>query len=171
MKNNFMLCILFVIFPFFGITAHTELSQTLNRDISVFADEIDVIDLYKRPPYKVSSKRRKHILDGDNPSDPRDGHGPNRGKTIGAFPDTWTDDYVIAAIERVANSPNSTWKQSSGRGYRTAPVTKGSPDSNAPKTTSRGTPVRFRVKGRDHSITIEVIIEPDGEGIITAYKK
>ena len=121
--------------------------------------------------YQVSEKRKKHILEGDNPNDPMDGHGPNRGKMIGAFPDTWTDEQVISAIERVANSSNSTWKQTTGSGYKTAPITIGAPDPNAPSTTEKGTPTRFKVQGKDHSITIELIIAPQGERIITGYRK
>lgn len=119
--------------------------------------------------YQVSDARRNHILEGEGPNDP--GHGPNRGFSEGAFPDTWTDDQVINAIERVANSENSTWKQSTGSGYMTAPVTQGGPDSNAPNTTNSGRPVRFKVQGQDHSLDIEIIVEPSGEGIITGYVK
>uniref|UniRef100_UPI0026EDE47E EndoU domain-containing protein n=2 Tax=Enterocloster clostridioformis TaxID=1531 RepID=UPI0026EDE47E len=118
--------------------------------------------------YKVSDSRREHILEGDPPGT---GHGPNRGNSEGAFPDTWTDEQAIDAIERVANSPNSTWKQATGKGFDTAPVTTGGPDINAPLTTNNGTPVRFKVQGQDHGVSIEVIVEPNGEGIITGYTK
>ena len=117
--------------------------------------------------FSVSESRRRHILDGEGPSDP--GHGPNRGFSEGAFPDSWTDDQVISAIEEVANDPQSTWKQSTGPGYQTAPITQGAPDANAPLTTNSGNPVRFVVRGRNHGLNIEVIIEPNGEGIITGY--
>ena len=48
---------------------------------------------------KVSTSRRDHILEGEGPNDP--GHGPNRGFGNSAFPDTWTDDYAIKAVEDV----------------------------------------------------------------------
>lgn len=118
--------------------------------------------------YEVSDSRREHILEGDPPGT---GHGPNRGSSEGAFPDTWTDDQVIDAIERVANNPNSTWKQATGSGYTNAPVTQGGPDPNAPLSTSSGNPVRFKVQGQDHGLNIEIIVEPGGEGIITGYVK
>ena len=89
----------------------------------------------------------------------------------GAFPDTWTDDQAIAAIERVANSPNSTWKQTTGPGFGDAPVTVGGPSPTAPSQTNNGHPVRFSVRGQDHGLNIEVIVEPGGEGIITGYNK
>ena len=117
---------------------------------------------------KVSSSRREHILEGEGPNDP--GHGPNRGFGNSAFPDTWTDDYAIKAVENVANSPNSTWQQSTGPGGgRNAPVTIGGPDVNAPLTTRNGRPVRFVVEGRNHGLDVRVIVEPGGEGIVTGF--
>ena len=47
---------------------------------------------------KVSPNRRRHILEGEGPDDP--GHGPNRGFGDQAFPDTWSDDYAINAVEK-----------------------------------------------------------------------
>ena len=116
---------------------------------------------------KVSPSRREHI-EGEGPNDP--GHGPNRGFGNSAFPDTWTDDYAIKAVENVANSPNSTWQQSTGPGGgRNAPVTIGGPDVNAPLTTRNGRPVRFVVEGRNHGLDVRVIVEPGGEGIVTGF--
>ena len=123
---------------------------------------------HEESDYHVSDVRKRHILEGEDPiKDP--GHGPNRGFTKNAFPDTWTDEQVISAIERVANSKNSTWKQSTGSGYMTAPITIGGPDPAAPCKTNVGSNVRFKVEGRDHSLNITVIVEPSGEGIITGY--
>ena len=117
--------------------------------------------------YKVSDSRKTHILEGNGPKDP--GHGPNRGFTFGAFPDTWTDDQAISAIEDIANSPNSKWRQSTGPGYIDAPITVGGPDTNAPKLNNFKRPVRFEVTGRNHGLNITVIVEPNGGGIITGY--
>ncbi|OAD19606.1 YD repeat-containing protein [Candidatus Thiomargarita nelsonii] len=116
--------------------------------------------------YEVSPSRRTHILEGDPPGT---GHGPNRGQTMGAFPDTWNDNQAIAAIERTANSPNSTWRQSTGPGVGT--ITTGGPAPNAPTHNSKGNPVRFEVSGRAYSKTIVAIVEPVGEKIITGYCK
>jgi len=118
--------------------------------------------------YTVSSERRTHILEGDPPGT---GHGPNRDHTQGAFPDTWTDDQVIAAVERVVNSPKSTWKQATGPGFITAPVTRGGPPAGAPTLNNQNRPIRYKVQGRDHGQDIEAIVEPNGEGIITAYTR
>ncbi|MGM5629631.1 EndoU domain-containing protein [Apibacter raozihei] len=98
-----------------------------------------------------------------------DGHGPNRGKQQGAFPDTWTDDQAIAAIEKVANSPKSRWEQTTGPGVGT--FTTGGPNPNAQGETNTGRPVSYKVTGQDHGKNIEVIVRPSGEGIITGYVK
>ena len=82
-----------------------------------------------RQKYEVSDSRRKHILEGDSSGT---GHGTNRGNTEEAFLDTWAHDQAIGDIERVVNSPNSTWKQATGSGYRDAPITHGGLDPNAP---------------------------------------
>ena len=117
---------------------------------------------------KVSDNRRRHILEGEGPDDP--GHGPNRGFGNSAFPDTWSDDNAIKAVEDVANSPKSIWQQATGPGSgRNTPKTIGGPDPNAPLTTRNGRPVRFTVEGQNHSLDIRVIVEPGGEGIVTGF--
>ncbi len=118
--------------------------------------------------YSVSGKRRKHILDGDPPGT---GHGSNRGQTEGVFPDTWTDDQAIEAIERIASGNNSTWKQVSGPGSQDSKITLGGFDPDAPIKTNKNTPIRYMVQGFDHGVKIEVIVAPNGEGIITGYVK
>jgi RHS repeat-associated protein len=117
--------------------------------------------------YSVSPDRRAHILEGDPEGS---GHGPSRSQKD-AFPNTWTDDYAIKAIERVANDPNSTWKQSTGPGFPTAPVSRGGPAPGSPTHNNTGSLVRFIVRGRDHGLNIQVIVEPGGEGIITGYPR
>ncbi|WP_081865859.1 EndoU domain-containing protein [Chondromyces apiculatus] len=116
--------------------------------------------------------RASHILEGAPAhlgGKPGHGHGPGRNLPEGAFPDTWTDEQVIAAIERVANSPNSSWMMTKGPGQGT--LSRGGPLPGAASTTSGGQPVRYSVRGQDHGLNIEVIVEPTGEGIITGYNK
>ena len=152
-----------------ALVAASFMSATgIGNDSGKFVEALTDGDSNSQRKYEVSDSRREHILEGDTPGT---GHGPNRGSSEGAFPDTWTDDQVIDAIERVANNSNSTWKQATGSGYINAPVTQGGPDPNAPLSTSSGNPVRFKVQGQDHGLNIEVIVEPGGEGIITGYVK
>jgi RHS repeat-associated protein len=122
--------------------------------------------------YRVSASRAAHILEGAPAypgARPGHGHGPGRGYTMGAFPDTWTDAQAIAAIERVASSPKSTWTCRSGPNVGS--VSQGGPAPGAATTTNPGTPVRYAVRGQDHGLDIEVIVAPTGEGIITGYTK
>ena len=118
----------------------------------------------------VSDERREHILEGDGPGTGT-GHGPNRENTRGSFPDTWTDDQAINAIESVANSPDSTWRQSTGAGGNqpTTPITIGGPNPSAPTLNNQGNPVRFEVQGQNHGLDITVIVEPSVGNIITGY--
>ncbi len=116
-------------------------------------------------PYRVSETRREHILVGNPPKDP--GHGPNRGYTRGAFPDSMTDDEAIAAIEDVANNPNLMWKRQSKDGNVTA--FRGGPNPNEPAFTISGRSSRYQIEGESHGQYIRVIVEPGGEGIITGF--
>lgn len=115
--------------------------------------------------HRVSEERREHILVGKPPDDP--GHGPNRGYTRSAFPDSMTDDESIAAIEDVANSRNSTWTRQTGPKEKKSNV--GGPASGEPTHTKSGLPVRYKVEGESHGQKIWVIVEPDGEGIVTGF--
>lgn len=101
----------------------------------------------------ISYERRRHILDGDATGG---GHGPGRyvpGKS--EFPSQWSDDQTIANISDVVKDPNSQWMQQTGR-------------SGAHYTNS-GAPVRWRVEGTKEGVEIRVIVEPYGQGVVTAY--
>ena len=126
------------------------------------------VDVFGLSCLKVSDARRKHILDGIPTGT---AHGPNRGLTRGAFPDTWTDDQAIAAIERVANSSKSTWKQSAGPGFMNSSISRGGPSPDAPLVNRSGNSVRHTVRGNDHGLEIEVIVDPANSEIITGYVK
>ncbi|MEP0873680.1 DUF4114 domain-containing protein [Trichocoleus desertorum AS-A10] len=105
--------------------------------------------------YKLSIARRKHILDGDQNGG---GHGPGRnisGKS--EFPSRWSDEQSVNNIYDVLKDPLSTWRQQTG--------------SPGAKYTRNGDPVRWTVEGHRDGIDIRVVVEPDGEGIITAYPK
>lgn len=75
---------------------------------------------------------------------------------------------AIGAVERVSNSPTSTWQATGGPDA--GKQTVGGPDPNAAThTRSSRKPVRYAVRNNDHGRLIEVIVEPAGEGIITGY--
>ncbi len=83
----------------------------------------------RKPPYRVDAGRRVHILDGDLTGG---GHRAGTGKGKSEFPQDWSDDDVIRAIEDVANDLNSV--RVPGRKGRT--VAKG---------VRRGIPIRVVV--------------------------
>ncbi len=120
---------------------------------------------------RFSEGTREHMLEGD-PGDPGSGHGPNRGSREGAFPDTWTDDQAVGASERVAASPLSTWKRQYGSHAESAEIHAGGPAPGEAQTTASGRPMRYRVRGQDHGLDLELIVEkaPGEQGlIITSY--
>ncbi len=94
----------------------------------------------------ASEKRTKHILYGDSTGG---GHlWPGKpGKSV--FPKTWKADKVMHYISDIATDPKLDWKP--GR------VVKGNQ--------------RYEVIGVREGIKIKIIIEPKGEGIITAFPK
>jgi len=92
----------------------------------------------------VSPQRRMHILDGDSTGG---GHGFGRamdGKS--EFPASVSDDEIIAGIESIANNPTLYPR-------RRIPI-KG-------KYILRG--------GRIKGVRVVVVVDLDGEGIITAW--
>ena len=115
--------------------------------------------------YRVSEKRKKHILEGESADDP--GHGPNRGFERSAFPDSMTDDEAIATVEDVANSPNAAWVRRTGPGEKQVHI--GGPAPGEPKFTKSGAPVRYNVTEERNGLKMLVAVEPDGEGIITGF--
>ena len=119
----------------------------------------ELMDTLRRKLFKrgsgaslASEKRRKHILFGDSTGG---GHlwPGNPGKT--PFPRNWDADKVMKEVSDIATDPSLTWKQITGK-----------PGSTVTKS---GKPVRFEVIGEREGVKIKVILEPGGEGIITAH--
>ena len=99
----------------------------------------DLVDL-------STSSRRTHILDGHRwPGAP--------GKS--AFPKGWSDDQILHHVSDIATDPNLRWIQQTGK--------------PGAAFTKNGDPVRFYVDGIRGGQNIRVILEPGGEGIITAF--
>ena len=100
----------------------------------------------------ASPKRTKHILYGDAtggghlwPGLP--GHTP--------FPKGWTPNQIMHNISDIATDPKLTWKQITGKSGKAL--------------TKKGKPVRYEVTGMRDGQKIKVVVEPGGEGIITAH--
>lgn len=75
------------------------------------------------------------------------------GKT--PFPKGWSGDKIMHAVSDIATDPALNWQQITGRAG--AALTKS------------GKPVRYAVTGSRDGQRIRVVIEPGGEGIITAH--
>jgi hypothetical protein len=101
----------------------------------------------------ASSQRTTHILTGAATGG---GHlfpgAP--GKT--AFPQGWSGDQVMHHISDIATDPALKWVPQTGSGGW---------------FTKAGNPARFSVEGVRDRTNIKVILEPAGEGIITAFQK
>ena len=92
---------------------------------------------------RISRERQRHILDGDATGG---GHGPGRGiPGKSEFPSRWSDRQVINYISDIIKDPRSRWTQQPGK------------------------PVRWRIEGTRNGVDIRVIVEPQGEGVITAF--
>ncbi|MCX6406075.1 MAG: polymorphic toxin-type HINT domain-containing protein [Propionibacteriales bacterium] len=99
-----------------------------------------------------SSKRRVHILEGDTTGG---GHLWPGAKDKTPFPESWSGDKIMHEVSDIATDPSLEWSQITGR--------------TGAEFTKKGRPVRFAVEGRRDGIDVRVILEPGGEGIITAH--
>lgn len=100
------------------------------------------INVYKLS--RISPQRRIHILDGD-----ATGGGHRSGRGIpgkSEFPSRWNDRQVIKYISDIIKDPNSRWIRQPGK-----------------------PPYRWRIEGTRDGINIRVIVEPQGQGVITAF--
>lgn len=91
----------------------------------------------------------------------------NTSKTL--FPGNWSDDKIFEAARSVVTDPDSRWtrepdpKKGGGR-----PNTLMNPWHDRDDVEWE-IPARLRVDGHFDGVRLRVIVEPKGEGIITAY--
>ena len=90
--------------------------------------------------YSVGATERIHILVGDRTGG---GHRHGAGQQRSEFPQAWTDDAIIMAIERIANSSTST--------------------------SSNGRLGRKIFMGTENSVRIKVVADPKTGRIITGF--
>ena len=119
--------------------------------------------------------RLEHILRGESESSgghrwppnpeggPKNPAGVKDPKT--PFPRTWNDDRILGVVADIVKDPSTVWVQDKGPGMGTK-VT-GLPAK--PPVTAKGAPVRYSAEVVVEGVTIKVIVEPGGEGIITAF--
>jgi hypothetical protein len=107
----------------------------------------------------ASAQRTQHILHGDATGG---GHlwPDSAGKT--PFPQSWDANKIMSTTSDLATNPNFLWQPQTGSGGL---------------YTKSGKPARFVVTDANGNlpvvdgVPVRVIIEPAGEGIITAYPK
>lgn len=87
------------------------------------------------------------------------------GKSL--FPESWTDADIFAAAQTVAADPSSRWSRGDDD-FSGEPGTMFNPWHRLPDL-EWAAPARFRVDGRHEGVPLRVIVEPYGEGIISAY--
>ncbi|QLB42333.1 hemagglutinin repeat-containing protein [Mannheimia pernigra] len=112
-------------------------------------------DARKNMASLVNTQRAKHMLYGDET-----GGGHKFGlmrifNEKSKFPVHWGEKKILDAVSNVATDPSLKWIQQTG--------TQGS------LYTKKGVPSRFKVEGYIDGVKIRVIVEPAGEGIITAF--
>jgi Bacterial EndoU nuclease len=105
----------------------------------------DLVDL-------ASPARRTHILDGDATGG---GHRWPGQPDKTPFPKSWTDDEIMHADSDIATDPSLQWNW-----------TKGGPNGY----TRAGDPARAEVFGVRNGLCVKAVVEPAGEGIITAHQ-
>ncbi|MCB1245497.1 MAG: EndoU domain-containing protein [Verrucomicrobiae bacterium] len=97
--------------------------------------------------------RRTHILYGDGPGSGGHLFPGQPGKSV--FPESWDADKVMAEISELVSDEALEWTQVTG--------------AAGANLTKKGNAIRWKVEGVRDGVTIRAIIEPRGEGIITAF--
>ncbi len=106
----------------------------------------------------ATPQRTQHILYGDGPNSGGHLWPGQAGKT--PFPQDWDANKVMSTVSDIATDPNLLWKPQSGNGGL---------------YTKAGNPARFIVTDANGNlpvvdgVPVRVVIEPAGEGIITAF--
>jgi len=100
----------------------------------------------------ASPQRTAHITAGDATGGGHMWPGA-AGKT--AFPRGWSADKIMHHVSDIATDPGLQWVQQTGKA--------------GSLFTKSGAPARFAVTGVREGVQIKVIVEPAGEGIITAF--
>jgi hypothetical protein len=123
----------------------------------------------------ASPERSRHITQGEGtrqgghawPPNPEGGGGPGAPvrtpKT--PFPREWNDDLILEVVSNITSDPTTVWTQRTGPG--TGTQVTGYPTN--PPTTNAGAPVRYVAEVQWGGMRIRVVVEPGGEGIVSAF--
>ncbi|MEO1985232.1 MAG: hemagglutinin repeat-containing protein [Martelella sp.] len=122
------------------------------------ANNVPVKPLVDPSTNVANAQRTQHILYGDGPNSGGHLWPGQAGKT--PFPQDWDANKVMSTVSDIATDPNLLWKPQSGSGGL---------------YTKAGNPARFIVTDSNGNlpvvdgVPVRVVIEPAGEGIITAF--
>ena len=122
------------------------------------ANNVPVKPLVDPSTNVANAQRTQHILYGDGPNSGGHLWPGQAGKT--PFPQDWDANKVMSTVSDIATDPNLLWKPQSGSGGL---------------YTKAGNPARFIVTDSNGNlpvvdgVPVRVVIEPVGEGIITAF--
>jgi filamentous hemagglutinin len=143
-----------------GVTgAVDDVAGALADDVASVADDVaaggggaanttdDLVNL-------ASPDRTNHILYGDGPGSGGHLWPGQSGKT--PFPQDWSPGRVMHEVSDIATDPSIPWVPQTGNGGL---------------FTRAGLPARFTADGVRGGINVRVIVEPAGEGIITAFPR
>jgi hypothetical protein len=141
-------CSLATVFGFAAkaVVADVETGASVDGEGEV-ADAVDAVDGAGEESVNLASEARtSHILDGHM--------APGEaGNTL--FPSDWTAAQIMQNTSDIATDPTLPWIQQTGR--------------LGAELTRAGDPVRYIVSGVRGGVKMSVIVEPGGEGIITAF--
>jgi len=130
------------------------------EDASVDGEVLDITPEIRERASYLSPYRMDHIaeLHSDRAS------ARESGKTL--FPADWSDDKIFEAVQVIVSDPLSRWSRDEETGGE--PETMFNPWHELPDVDC-AIPARFRVDGVFDNVRMRVIVEPYGEGIISAY--
>ncbi|WP_280448620.1 EndoU domain-containing protein [Nocardia brasiliensis] len=104
----------------------------------------------------------------DHIAEQHSGRRSKRDSKKTLFPANWSDDKIFEAARTVVIDPDARWSREA------EPEKGGKPDTlfnpyHTRKDIEWEIPARLRVDGYFDGIKLRVVVEPYGEGIITAY--
>lgn len=130
-------------------------------EFNVVAEALEVTPEVRERGSYLSPYRMDHIAElHSHPA-----AGRELGKSL--FPADWSDDKLFEAIQAVASDASSRWTRGDDD-LSGEPGTLFNPWHNLPDVDA-AIPARFRVHGTFGGVKLRVIVEPYGEGIISAY--
>lgn len=129
----------------------------------VEGEELDITAEERRAASYLSPYRMDHIAELHS------ARAANRDLGKSLFPADWSDDKIFEAVRAVVWNASSRWTRGDDD-FSGKPGTLVNPWHKLPDVEWE-IPARFRVDGYYDGVWLRVIVEPLGEGIISAYTR